>query len=229
MRVDGLDERAVSPWYDMLDAAEQARAARFVFGRDRVAFIAAHALVRVVLSRMVDATLPRVWRFVAGKHGKPVAWLGDQPAPLTFNMSHTDGMVGVATARSIGHTLGFDLETLDRKVPLEIANRYFCREELIWLKSLPKSAQPEGFLRLWTLKEAFIKATGQGLSQDLATLPCIHFTAALAEQTKDWHFEQRVIRERFIAALGLRRPADEPTTTEWIEVDPKNFSPCTAT
>jgi 4'-phosphopantetheinyl transferase len=230
MRVDGLNELAVSPWWDVLDADEQAQAARFVFSRDRVTFIAAHVLVRVVLSRMMDTTSPRAWRFVADTHGKPVAWLGDQPAPISFNLSHTAGMVGVAAVGSAGCALGFDLETLDRMVPLEIAAHYFCPQELIWLESLPDPARREGFLRLWTLKEAFIKATGKGLSQDLTTFwfaptpPRIHFTAALAERTKNWHFEQRVIRERFIAALGFRQPIDEPIAAEWLEIDPDGLS-----
>ena len=172
----------------------------------------------------MPGTDPGAWRFVPGEHGKPVAWLDDRPAPVSFNLSHTDGMVGVAALAAEGHALGFDVEPLDRKVTLGIADRYFCPEEVGWLQSLPEAARSAGFLRLWTLKEAFIKATGQGLRQDLATfwfepmLPRIHFKADLAERPEDWWFEQQVVSGRFIAAVGTNRQADIPVTAEWTEV-----------
>jgi 4'-phosphopantetheinyl transferase len=226
MRVDSLPEARLSQWHELLDTAEQARAARFVFGRNRGEFVAAHVLTRALLSTLMPGTDPGAWHFVPGEHGKPVAWLGDRPAPVSFNLSHTDGMVGVAALAAEGHALGFDVEPLDRKVTLGIADRYFCPEELSWLESLPEATRPPGFLRLWTLKEAFIKATGQGLRQDLATfwfkpmLPRIHFKAAPTQRPEDWWFEQQVVSDRFIAAVGVNRLADIPIAAEWTEVDP---------
>jgi 4'-phosphopantetheinyl transferase len=224
LSVDGLDEATAAPWRSVLDATEQGRAGRFVFARHRVQYIAAHALVRAVLSTIVPDASPAAWRLIDGGNGKPVAWLGDRPAPLSFNLSHTEGMVGVAAVPWPDCALGFDLEALDRKVTLDIADRYFRPEEVAWIESLPEAGRSEGFLRLWTLKEAFIKATGAGLSQDLAafwftpSLPRIHFTSDLAERTEDWHFEQRVIAGRFIAAAGLRQPDAAPLPASWTEV-----------
>lgn len=226
MSTAGLTEPAVAAWCTVLDADEHTRADRFVFGHHRLTYIAAHALTRIALSAISDGTHPAAWRFVAGAHGKPVAWLGDRPAPLTFNLSHTDGMVGLAVMPMAGHALGFDLEALDRKVTLDIADRYFCPQEIAWLAALAEADRPSGFLWLWTLKEAFIKATGDGLAQDLATfwfepmLPRIHFTAALAERASDWHFEQRMIDGRFVAAVGLRRPDGITVETDWTETQP---------
>jgi 4'-phosphopantetheinyl transferase len=234
LRLEGIDESTVEKWREVLNTTERERADRFVFARHRLEFTAAHALVRFALSCiMLDAHLMR-WRLVAGKNGKPVAYLGEQPAPLSFNLSHTDGLVGVAAVPRPGHAVGFDLEALDRKVTLDIADRYFRAEEITWLRSLPAAARSEGFLRLWTLKEAFIKATGEGLSQDLAAFwfsplpPRIHFTAALPERAEDWHFEQRLVAERFVAAVGLCRKdgvAPSPacwTPACWTEVVPNH-------
>jgi len=186
--------------------------------------------VRAVLSTVVPEASPADWCLIDGGNGKPVAWLGDRPAPLSFNLSHTEGMVGVAVVPWQDRALGFDLEALNRRVTLDIADRYFRPEEVAWIGSLPEDGRSEGFLRLWTLKEAFIKATGAGLSQDLAafwftpSLPRIHFTPALAERTEDWYFEQRVIAGRFIAAVGLRQPDAAPLPAIWTEVvlDPHN-------
>lgn len=230
MRVDGIDEPAAA-WGTVLDATEQARAARFVFSRDRVAYIAAHALLRAALTAVVPDAHPGAWRLVADERGKPAAWLGDRAAPLSFNLSHAEGIVGVAIMPLPGFALGFDLEALARKVTLEIADRYFRPEEVAWLRSLEETDRSRGFLRLWTLKEAFIKATGEGLARDLATFwfvptpPRIHFIAVPADRTEDWHFEQRVIGGRFIAAAGLHRPAGTAVALRWIEVDAAGFRP----
>jgi 4'-phosphopantetheinyl transferase len=231
MPIDGLSEATLSRWHELLDTAEQTRVARFAFGRNRGEYVAAHVLTRTLLSTLMPGTDPGAWHFVPSEQGKPVAWLGDRPAPVSFNLSHTDGMVGVAALAAEGHALGFDVESLDRKVTLGIADRYFCPEEVGWLESLPEATRPAGFLRLWTLKEAFIKATGQGLRQDLATfwfepmLPRIHFKADLAERPEDWWFEQRVVSGRFIAAVGMNRQVGLPVTAEWTEVDPSSLQP----
>lgn len=225
LRVDGTEEPATAQWRSLLDATEQARADRFVFARHRVEYIAAHALLRSALTSIVAGADATAWRLVGGENGKPVAWLGDHPAPVSFNLSHTEGMVGVAAMTCPERDVGFDLEALHRKVTLDIADHYFRPEEIAWLRSLPEPNRSNGFLRLWTLKEAFIKATGKGLSQDLAAFwfdlppPRIHFTAALPEREEDWHFEQRVIAGSFLAAVGVRRPGGAaPLQATWTEV-----------
>jgi len=230
LRTDGIDEPFAARWRSVLDTTEQARADRFVFAPDRIQYIAAHALLRSVLSSIVPDADPAAWRLVPGKNGKPVAWLGDQPAPLSFNLSHTDGMVGFAAVRGPNSALGFDLEALDRKVTQDIASRFFRPEEVAWLASLPEAARRKGFLRLWTLKEAFIKATGKGLAQSLSSFwfttspPRIHFTPALPEREEDWHFEQQVVAERWMAAVGLCQPDGATLATRWIELNPDQAS-----
>ncbi|MGE0259335.1 MAG: 4'-phosphopantetheinyl transferase superfamily protein [Alphaproteobacteria bacterium] len=223
MRVGGLDEAAVAAWLELLDDAERRRAARFAFARHRIEFIAAHALLRVALASELGAP-PRAWDFVPGAHGKPVAWVGGAPAPLSFNLSHTAGMVGLAAAAVPGREIGFDLENLGRKVDLKVADRYFTPPEVAWIAALPEPERSRGFLRLWTLKEAFIKATGKGLTQNLASFwfapmpPRIHFSPELGEDSADWRFEQRVLDGAFIGALGVRHRG--PIAVRWIAIDP---------
>ena len=223
MRVGGLDEGATAPWRDMLDDAERQRAARFVFARNRIEFVAAHALLRAALASAFGVP-SQAWRFVAGAHGKPAAWIGGAPAPLSFNLSHTTGMVGLAASAGSDRELGFDLENLARNIDLKVADRYFTPQEVAWLAALPEAERPRGFLRLWTLKEAFIKATGKGLTQDLASFwfvpspPRIHFTPQLEEDAADWRFEQRILDGAFVAALGMRHRG--PIAVRWTATDP---------
>jgi 4'-phosphopantetheinyl transferase len=231
MRVEPADAEYARDWLAILDAAEQARAARFVFDRHRLIYVAAHALMRTVLCQVVAGTKPADWRLVAGEHGKPAAWLADRPAPLSFNVSHTDGIVGLAVVASPDEALGFDLEALDRRISLDIASHYFCAEEVTWLHRLPPADRPRGFLRLWTLKEAFIKATGEGLARDLASfwfepeLPRIHFRPHDEVAAGDWQFEQRVIDGGCIASAGIRRPDRAPVAFEWREIVASGLRP----
>lgn len=225
MRVEGLDEPAVEPWAAVLDESERARAARFVFPRNRVEYTAAHVLVRRALAATTGHPAA-AFRFEAGAHGKPTAWIGGTMAGVHFNLSHTRGMVAVAVA-PFEH--GLDVEPLDRSINLSIAGRYFCPEEIAWLSGLPQARQGEGFLRLWTLKEAFIKATGLGLSQELDGFwfqvfpPAIRFKD-IADDPAAWRFEQRDLDGKFMAAVGFRAPPGQAPLVTWWQVEPDALS-----
>ncbi len=71
----------------------------------------------------------------------------------------------LAVAR--GASLGIDVEIYDKNVPLAVARRFFSPVEAGALAALPADAQPRRFLRLWTLKEAYLKAIGTGLAGGL--------------------------------------------------------------
>ena len=135
-------------------------------------------------------------------------------------------MVSLAACFGAGWAIGFDLEPVARAVDLAVADRFFSDQEVAWLGAQEELARAEAFLRLWTLKEAFIKATGKGLTQDLAAFsvtPCpprIRFASSLPEREADWWLEQRLLDGGFIAAMGLRRPATVPVETQWTMIDP---------
>jgi 4'-phosphopantetheinyl transferase len=144
-----------------LDEIERARARRFVQARDRVRFAAAHAALRAVLAPYAGRPAAAL-AFAAGAHGKPHL-AGSGPA---FNISHSGPWVLIAIARS--GSLGVDVEAhramADRDA---IARRMFAAEELAQLKGLSGPAASAGFFRVWSAKEAFIKAVGLGLFQAL--------------------------------------------------------------
>ena len=108
--------------------------------------------------------------------GRPCV-LGPVPAP-SFNLSHTEDMLMLAFTSQ--DEPGIDIEQLER--PLDagaLAQRYFSAAEHEALLSLPRSQQQDRFLRLWTLKEACVKANGQGLAQALR-----HFEFAFDDTDK---------------------------------------------
>src|SRR5262245_17240681 len=151
---------------EVLSTEERARRDRFVFDRDRRDFVAAHALVRRLLSRAGD-TRAADWRFDIDAHGKP--WVVTSQAgkpPLVFNLSHTHGLVACAVAR--GTTLGLDVERVDRIASgPDIAGRFFAPSEIRMLDRHAPDDYTGRFIELWTLKEAYIKAVGTGLAHPL--------------------------------------------------------------
>jgi 4'-phosphopantetheinyl transferase len=147
----------------LLDDAERARAARFAFDEDRQSYIAAHALLRLELSRCANRT-PQDWRFGATALGKP--FLLDPLRDLRFSISHTRGMVAVAVAQGV--EIGVDVESVDRRAEsMKLAERFFAPDEVAQLAAVEGSARRDLFFAIWTLKEAVVKATGQGLSRAL--------------------------------------------------------------
>ncbi len=161
-----LDETAVASALVLLSDEERARAARFAFARDRRDFAAAHALTRRVLSSY-ETVAPSAWAFETSARGKPsIAAHQSGAPPLAFNLSHTRGMVACAVAR--GADIGVDVEQVDPDLDaLSLAARHFSPRENEQLAAVAVDQRAARFVEIWTLKEAFIKATGDGLSQPL--------------------------------------------------------------
>lgn len=149
----------VVPW---LSDAERKRHRAFVFDRHRIEYLATRALVRTALSSR-RAVAPGDWQFHANAYGRPE--LADHWG-LRFNLSNNLTMI-VCAIRSRAE-LGIDVEPLTRGPEIiGVAETAFAPAELAALRALPAPAQPDRALSLWTLKEAYIKARGMGLSLPL--------------------------------------------------------------
>jgi 4'-phosphopantetheinyl transferase len=151
---------------EQLCVEELARERKFRFPDDLRRFVATRALLRTCLSRYVDLR-PADWRFELNAFGKPSVTHDDLTVRrLRFNISHTRGLIVLAIG--LDHGMGVDVECPDRAVsPLSLANRYFTPREVDDLSHLQAQAQLKRFFEYWTLKEAYIKARGDGLSVPL--------------------------------------------------------------
>jgi 4'-phosphopantetheinyl transferase len=142
-----------------LSRDERGRAARFVFEKDRTVFIAAHALLRHALGLIFEES---AIGFRTNAYGKPELDLAFEH-DIHFNLSHTRGMAVCAISR--GHAIGVDVEAIDRSVDVEmLAQQYFAASEHELVVEAPPEQRMEIFFRLWTLKEAMLKAVGTGLA-----------------------------------------------------------------
>ncbi len=146
-----------------LSEDERTRAARFVFARDCRRFVVARSALRALLAEYLDVPAAAL-RFAYGPHGKPA--LDGNQAALGFNLSHSGEVAVVAMGWE--RALGIDVEQW-RPLPdlAALAARSFAPRERAVLDALPASEQPAAFFRCWTRKEAFIKATGEGLAHPL--------------------------------------------------------------
>ncbi|KDP37312.1 hypothetical protein JCGZ_06766 [Jatropha curcas] len=148
----------------------------------------ARTLVRTTIARYqinchVD---PRSLKFRSNIHGKPeLEWQRDSgpcPPPLHFNISHTSSLIacGVTTNSQIG----IDIEEKQRNIKsniLAFARRYFSLHEVEYLSAISDSeVQRQEFIKLWTLKEAYVKALGKGFS----AAPFRTFTVHIKTATK---------------------------------------------
>ena len=151
----------------LLSAAERSRCDRYHLEGDRRDYAAAHALLRSSLSRYYEVE-PHAWTFASGPRGKPeLPARTDGTAVMPpFNLSHARGIVGCAMTADAA--VGIDVERTDLAFDCSpMASRYFSDDEIAQLNRCAPQDRSARFVEIWTLKEAYVKATGQGLSEAL--------------------------------------------------------------
>ena len=164
--------RVQSLWYT-LTADERQRAERHIFETDRTHFVVARGLLRVLLGRYLHQD-PQYLRFTYGPRGKPALVADMDEGTLRFNVSHSHGLALYAMTH--GRDIGVDVERIRPEIVQEqIAERFFSLHEVTLLRALPVPLQAPAFFACWTRKEAYMKATGEGLA-----LPLDQFDVSLA-------------------------------------------------
>jgi 4'-phosphopantetheinyl transferase len=168
----------------LLSRDEEARAARLHFARQRNLFVAARGMLRELLACYINVPAAQI-RFAYGAWGKPS--LEKHPS-LCFNLAHCGTRALVVVAHEC--EVGVDIERVrtDLLTPALI-DLAFCEAEKRILRQLERAAQGEAFFRLWTCKEAYIKADGRGVSLPLTQInvsdPDGHITT-LNGETGTW-------------------------------------------
>lgn len=146
-----------------LSAGERERAGGLPSSAHRRRFVAARATLRQLLGRYLGQE-PGAVVFAHGAHGKPFLPQGG----LHFNVSHTQGLALYAIASAC--EVGVDVEWMQPQVAHErIAARFFALEEREMLAQVPAEERRVAFYHIWTRKEAYLKACGDGLAAGLGT------------------------------------------------------------
>ena len=168
LRPDSGREATAVAW---LDRAEHDRLRRFRVERPRRDFALCRAALRVNLCNLLGCTNERL-SFGYRKHGKPYALVDGQPASLAFNVSHSTphGLIAFASAGSPCRRIGVDAEVRRAGRDFDgIAERVYSPGERAALAAAWGEDKVRLFYRLWTLKEALIKALGTGFSLNPST------------------------------------------------------------
>lgn len=176
--------------------------------------------LREVLGRYLDIPAQQIV-FARTANGKPYLLaqaLEQGIAPLQFNVSHSQGKIACAVSK--GLCLGIDIENSQRNIDVdEVAQRYFHPREVQALQAIADTAQRRQlFFRLWTCKEAYIKAIGQTIAGvslqrigfDCSAADCsIESIGALFELPAQqvWHFHAEAHGQTVIAVAQARHCA----------------------
>lgn len=192
-------------WEGVLSADEREGMSRYRLERVRLQYVATRALCRTTLSRYA-AVDPKDWRFERTEHGKP--WIAG-PADfggLRFNLSHADGLIACAVTRVA--EVGVDAEDITRRVDEgPLAERFFSPEEAAVIAGLVGAERRRKFFEYWVVKEAYLKAIGEGIAYGLNLYP---------EPGEDWKVETFEPDGRHLLAAALRTP--QRPEFRWREV-----------
>jgi 4'-phosphopantetheinyl transferase len=205
-----IQENLLQSLRRLLYEDEVQRAERFRFQDDRNRFIVSRGILRTLLAGYLECDASCL-HFHYSDRGKPQ--LPSAP-DLHFNVAHSGEVIVWAFARN--RRVGIDVEEIRTDFSTqEIAERFFSKIERQTLRSLPTSQRHQAFFQCWTRKEAFVKATGDGLS-----LPLDQFDVSLApgqpaqllqtrpepKETGRWLMRDLDIHPGYSAALVVERP-----------------------
>ncbi|KAL5067679.1 hypothetical protein RYX36_018566 [Vicia faba] len=176
-------------YFEILSPCEKENVLRMRGEELKKSALLARALVRTTLARyQTNCQIgPKSLKFRKNSYGKPeVDWQYADDwnlPPLHFNISHTSSLI--ACGVTVGSRIGIDVEEKQRRLKNDIlafARRYFSPHEVEMLAHIvdPELRRHE-FIKLWTLKEAYVKALGTGFSAS----PFNTFTIRLRDHMKE--------------------------------------------
>ena len=181
----------------VLDARERARAERFHADRDRVRFVQRRFLLRRVLGDHLGCD-PAVIDYRIGPHGKPsLAGQG-----LNFSASHSHGLALFAVTPVVA--VGCDVERTSDEIDVDrTADQFFAPGERRHVRNASADARRPLFFQYWTRKEAYVKATGAGLSQPLPSFD-LSAQAEPAHSVSGWSFRSFELVAGSFAAVAAQ-------------------------
>lgn len=189
------------PCWAVLSPDERARALSFAHDAHRAAYVRAHGVMRMILAVYAEST-PEELSFQHGPFGKPSLASDANDGRLEFNLSHSGDHALLAVARD--RAVGIDIVRWDAAADhAGIAERFFSpleRQTLLSRAGTPEQTR-DAFYSTWTRKEAYVKATGVGLSRGLD------------------HFDVSVAREAPPFPIADRLAVDAPSRWTMVDLD----------
>ena len=153
----------------LLSSEEIKRSKRFIFDRDRHCYQVTHSMKRMILANYLDCD-PQCLHFKIESYGKPALANSQSSLKIQFNISHSRDLVLIAI--TVEDPVGIDMEYNDKKRSIEsLGEAIFSPSEMKFFLTLKSQREKEEtFFRCWTREEAYLKAIGIGLRQDLTSI-----------------------------------------------------------
>src|SRR5262249_34158358 len=204
-----LSPGALASLAAILAEAESTRATRFRFERHRNRFIAARGVLRSILGTHLHCA-PDQLQFEYGANGKP-ALIGRFAENLFFNLAHSDDLALIAVSR-LG-PVGVDVERVRPIADVDqLVARFFSPRENARFQQLSSDEKNIAFFNLWTRKEAWLKATGEGIAHSLNRVEVTFLPGEPArllslpessESNKAWAVRELAPAPGFVGAVAL--------------------------
>jgi 4'-phosphopantetheinyl transferase len=204
----------------LLSRPELDRAARFHFDQHRNRFIIAHGWLRQLLSQYLSIP-PATLEFHRGAHGKPALAGSGSATRLEFSLAHSEQMSLIAVAHGI--RVGVDLERIRELADAqELVDRFFSNREAAQFQSLSEEQKRLAFFNLWTRKEAWLKATGEGIGHLLGAVEVTFVPGERAQlvslpqgETTNWSLFELDPGPGFTAALAVAAADAQCVQRHW--------------
>lgn len=222
--LDGVSRDLERGYLQLLSEPERAKWQRFVAQDAQLQYLVSRTLVRTTLSRY--ASVPeQAWQFATNRYGRPQVSQPQALRDLQFNLSNTTGLVVCAVTKDC--EVGIDVENIDRILDTDaLAPTVFAPMELADFRLRPPGDRRNRFFSYWTLKEAYIKARGMGLSIPLDAFwfdlrrqsPLLHVTDRCRDDPERWSFRQYAptAKHRMAVAAAAPRGAQPSIHLRWI-------------
>ncbi|MCH7322503.1 4'-phosphopantetheinyl transferase superfamily protein [Solibacillus sp. MA9] len=188
-----------------LTCERQRKVKQFRKREDAIRCIFADILARYVVHKFNGCTVDEVQKKV-GVNGKPILTF---PRNVHFNVSHAGiWLVCIVDEKPVG----IDIERI-QEIDIDIAQSFFTKEEYAYIiYPMTIDEQQKRFFQIWTMKECYVKATGEGLSKNLLSFS-VHFNNQYSptiidnsiKQQLDWQFEQYMIDESYILSVASHK------------------------
>ena len=201
-------------FYQTLSIDELSRAKKYKFAYLQDKFIINRGFLRLILAKYLSIKAKDI-ELAYNHKGKPFLVPSNQ-SKINFNLSHKNKYTIYAVSNN---DLGIDLEAIKSDIEVEnIAKRFFTNHEYNDICCLQKEEKLEYFFQLWTAKEAYLKAIGEGLSGGLNSINLqrknnetkwnIEIANLSPEENKMWQISTFKLMNNYWASLAIKVPHD---------------------
>lgn len=177
-----------------LSEKEKKQVERFPFQSEKNQHVLTRYLLRFMFNKFYNRPFES-FEFESDDKGKLSLLNLPHETPIYFNISHTKGMIACAFSKA--KFIGIDIESTTREINhVDFANSIFSQAEFRQIKGLSEIEGRELFFKIWTLKEAYLKALGVGIVDNLneinfdvlAKQITMNRSPSFFDQSNDWHW-----------------------------------------